>query len=114
MAKSRASKCDWCGTKVLEDDGFRLVKPVHNLIATFDRLEHVVPWIMKGPDWHIASGGVELPPDAPTVDSQTGEELGDEPVYLVRHRGEHRIADAFANIDNALEWAKAGGRFAQP
>ena len=48
------------------------------------------------------------------MDSQTGEELGDEPVYLVRHRGEHRIADAFANIDNALEWAKAGGRFAQP
>ena len=111
MSKSRGKKCDWCGTEVLEDDGWRLIKPAHSLMATFDRLEHVVPWIMKGPDWHIAKGGVALPDDAPNVDSQTGEELGDDPVYLIRHRDEHRIADAFVNTDNALEWAKAGGRY---
>jgi len=111
MAKSKAGQCDWCHVEVLDDDGFRLIKPKHKLIATFDRLEHVVPWIMKGPDWHIAKAGLEIPDDVPTVDSQTGEELGDDPVLLVRHRGDIRVADAFANTDNALEWAKAGGRY---
>ena len=31
---------------------------------------------------------------------------------LVRHRGEHRIADDFCSADHMLEWAKAGGRWA--
>jgi hypothetical protein len=30
---------------------------------------------------------------------------------LIRHRGEHRIADAFCGTDHLLEWAKAGGRW---
>jgi hypothetical protein len=32
-------------------------------------------------------------------------------VLLIRHRGEHRIADAFCGADHLLEWAKAGGRW---
>jgi hypothetical protein len=32
-------------------------------------------------------------------------------VLLVRHRGEHRIPDAFCSLDHAAEWAKAGGRW---
>jgi hypothetical protein len=35
-------------------------------------------------------------------------------VLLVRHRGEHRIADAFCGIDHVLAWAKAGGRWQRP
>jgi hypothetical protein len=33
-------------------------------------------------------------------------------VVLVRHRGEHRIPDAFCSPDHMSEWAKAGGRWA--
>jgi hypothetical protein len=29
----------------------------------------------------------------------------------MRHRAEHRIADAFCSVDHLLEWAKAGGRW---
>ena len=41
-----------------------------------------------------------------------GEPLGDVQVVLVRHRGEHRIPDAFCSADHLAEWAKAGGRWA--
>jgi hypothetical protein len=33
-------------------------------------------------------------------------------VVLVRHRGEHRIADAFCGTAHLMEWAKRGGRWA--
>ena len=42
---------------------------------------------------------------------QCGDALGDTRVLLVRHRGEHRIADAFCGVEHLLEWAKAGGRW---
>jgi hypothetical protein len=32
-------------------------------------------------------------------------------VLLVRHRGEHRVADGFCSVDHLNEWAKAGGRW---
>jgi hypothetical protein len=32
-------------------------------------------------------------------------------VLLVRHRGAHRIGDAFCGTPHLLEWAKAGGRW---
>ena len=40
-----------------------------------------------------------------------GGPLGGRRVLLVRHRGEHRIADAFCDLDHLLDWAKAGGRW---
>ena len=40
-----------------------------------------------------------------------GAVLGDVYVLLVRHRGEHRIRDAFCSADHMAEWAKAGGRW---
>ncbi len=58
MAKK--GRCDWCGTEVLEGDGYRLIQPKRNLGATFCRLEHVVPWLMKKNDWHIWDD-VEVP-----------------------------------------------------
>jgi hypothetical protein len=32
-------------------------------------------------------------------------------VLLVRHRGEHRVADDFCSVEHMGEWAKAGGRW---
>ena len=110
MAKK--GKCDWCGVGVPEEDGIRLIQPKRNLGATFDRLEHVVPWLMKGrPQWHIWKD-VEVPEGVAPVDAHTGEELDDDAIYLVKHRGDARIADGFVDTDSLLAWAKAGGRFA--
>jgi hypothetical protein len=110
MAKK--GKCDWCGVGVPEDDGFRLIQPKRNLGATFCRLEHVVPWLMKPrPQWHIWKA-VEVPADAALLDAHTGEELEDDAIYLVRHRGDLRIPDGFTDPDSALAWAKSGGRYA--
>jgi hypothetical protein len=37
--------------------------------------------------------------------------LDDDRIVLVRHRGEHRIADGFCSTDHMVEWAKSGGRW---
>jgi hypothetical protein len=37
--------------------------------------------------------------------------LIDTHVLLVRHRGEHRVADGFCSVDHMTAWAKAGGRW---
>ena len=110
MAKK--GRCDWCGTEVLETEGFRLIQPKRNLGATFDRLEHVVPWLMKKNDWHIWDN-VEVPDAVSPVSAQSGVELNDSAYYLVSHRGDERIADGFDTTEEALEWAKAGGRWAK-
>jgi len=107
----KKGKCDWCGVGVPEDDGIRLLWPRRNLGATFDRLEHVVPWIMQKNDWHIWDR-VEVPEGASLVCAQTGKELDEDAIYLVKHRGEARIPDGFVDLEAALAWAKAGGRFA--
>jgi hypothetical protein len=43
--------------------------------------------------------------------AECGTALGDQGVELVRHRGEHRIADAFCSVEHLAGWAKAGGRW---
>jgi hypothetical protein len=80
--------------------------------AVFCRLEHVVPWAMQGAHWE---------PGDPDESSELmrglnecahcGTALGDVRVALVRHRGEHRIPDAFCSAGHAADWAKAGGRW---
>ena len=97
----------------LEDgDGFRAAEPVGERRAAFCRLEHVVPWAMQGPHWEAGN-----PPEpaglAESLDScaQCGAALADVYLLLVRHRGEHRIPDAFCSVDHLLAWAKAGGRW---
>jgi len=37
--------------------------------------------------------------------------LPDTRLVLVRHRGEHRIPDAFCSVDHLDAWARAGGRW---
>jgi hypothetical protein len=104
--------CTWCGTSVEDDDGFRAYEPAGDRRATFCRLEHVIPWAIRGPHWE--AGELDEPPAAgtgPRTCAHCDRELGDVHVLLVRHRGENRIPDDFCSVGHLLEWAKAGGRW---
>ena len=108
-----SQSCSWCGVEVAPDSGFRATEPAAGKVAIFCRLEHIVPWGIQGPEW--SEGKLD------GVDDDNGWGLGrcaqctaplDESyVLLVRHRGEHRIADVFCDAGHLLEWAKAGGRW---
>jgi hypothetical protein len=104
--------CDWCGERVSPDDGFRAAEPAGERVASFCRLEHVVPWAIQGAHWR--AGALPAPlPDGTELEACAlcGAPAGQAPVLLVRHRGEHRIADAFCTTAHLLDWAKKGGRF---
>ena len=61
----------------------------------FCRLEHVIPWSIQGAHWD--AGTLTEPPsldEGVTRCSHCEAELTDTHVLLVRHRGEHRVADA--------------------
>jgi hypothetical protein len=109
---SRQERCTWCGRRVERDDGFRLGEEPGERSAVFCRLEHVVPWALQGAHWE--AGSPEEPPSlARGLDTcaQCGTELDDVRITLVRHRGEHRIPDAFCSVGHAADWARAGGRW---
>lgn len=96
---------------VAADEGFRAAEAETDRVAVFCRLEHVVPWIMRGARWEPArvlddDDGVAL-----GVCALCGSEVGPGRVLLVRHRGRHRIGDAFCRVEHLLEWAKRGGRW---
>ncbi|CAN5240896.1 hypothetical protein BH24ACT23_BH24ACT23_10410 [soil metagenome] len=102
--------CTWCGQAVEAGDGFRAYEPAGERRAAFCRLEHVVPWALKGAHW---DAGPE-PPDlggGPFSCSECGKELGEVRIDLVRHRSEHRIGDHFCSVDHLSAWAKSGGRW---
>jgi hypothetical protein len=102
-------QCTWCGAEVESDDGFRAYEPAGERRAVFCRLEHLIPWSIQGAHWE--AGVMSEPSPGATSCSHCGAELGDARVLLVRHRGEHRVADAFCSVDHMAEWAKAGGRW---
>jgi len=105
--------CSWCGVEVRDDEGFRAAEPAGERRAVFCRLEHIVPWAIQGAHWE--PGTVLRPGDSREALGRCvrcGKRLEDTYVLLVRHRGEHRIADGFCGVDHLLEWAKAGGRWA--
>ena len=107
-----AERCTWCGNAVDREEGFRLEEEPGERHAVFCRLEHVVPWSIQGAHWE--AGALREPrdiEDSLTACAQCGEPLGDVHVVLVRHRGEHRIPDAFCSVGHLAEWAKAGGRW---
>jgi recombinational DNA repair protein (RecF pathway) len=106
----QSTRCSWCGRTVEPDEGWRVRESPGARVAAFCRLEHVVPWSIQGAPWEAG----ELDgPDAEGVDScaRCGERLGEVRVTVVRHRGAHRIPDAFCSVDHLAEWAKAGGRW---
>jgi hypothetical protein len=44
--------CSWCGDDVDPDDGFRAYEPpAGGRRAVFCRIEHIVPWAIKGSRW---------------------------------------------------------------
>jgi hypothetical protein len=106
--------CSWCGEAVERDDGYRVAEAPGERRAVFCRLEHVVPWFIQGPTW---DAGLPEEPSGLTGSieecAQCGEPLGDVHVVLVRHRGEHRVPDAFCSAEHLAEWAKSGGRWRQ-
>jgi len=105
--------CTWCGAPVEPHDGYRLAEPSGDRRASFCRLEHVVPWAIQGAHWLPG-----LPREPAAIEAsltecaRCGDPLPDTRVLLVRHRGEHRIPDAFCSVDHLAAWAKAGGRYA--
>lgn len=110
--KGGKRRCDWCGVKLTEEVGYRLLWPEKSLGTAFCRLEHVVPFLMQKDQWHIWEG-VRVPDGAPELSTASGNELGEDALYLVHHRGEHRIADSFDGKEEVLQWARAGGHFAR-
>ena len=95
-----------------DDDGFRAYEPEGERRAVFCRLEHVIPWAMQ--DAHWEAGELDEPPsldEGATQCSHCDAELGDVHVLLVRHRGEHRVADGFCSVEHMQQWAKTGGRY---
>jgi hypothetical protein len=103
-------RCTWCGTSAEADDGFRLYEPAGARKATFCRLEHIVPWAIRGAHWE-AGELTAATGDEPRTCSHCGTPLGEVHVLLVRHRGDHRVTDDFCGVDHLLAWAKAGGRW---
>jgi hypothetical protein len=103
-----SDRCAWCGRDVAPDDGFRAYEPAGSRQAAFCRLEHVVPWAIRGAAWEAGP-----PVDDPALEACAwcGGALPDAHVLLVRSRGEHRIDDGFCSVGHLLEWAKAGGRY---
>ncbi|HVW16700.1 MAG TPA: hypothetical protein VHB30_00485 [Solirubrobacteraceae bacterium] len=105
--------CNWCDAPVGRDEGFRASRPGVGERAVFCRLEHVVPWLLRGASWEAGSGLEPGDDDAGLGRcALCGERLGEERVLLVRHRGAHRIADGFCGTEHMLTWAKSGGRWA--
>jgi hypothetical protein len=97
--------CSWCGAAVETDDGFRAYEPAGERRAVFCRLEHIVPWAIRGAAWE---------PGGPPEDARqaTCSWCGaDALIDLRRSRGEHEVPDAFCSVAHLLEWAKAGGRY---
>ena len=111
MAAQSTDRCSWCGNPVDADDGWRLEEIPGAHRAAFCRLEHAVPWAMRGAHWDPGETGAGG--SAPARCARCGEPLGDVRLVLVRHRGEHRIADAFCSVDHMADWAKSGGRWGQ-
>jgi hypothetical protein len=113
MGAESTDSCSWCGNAIEREDGWRAQEVPGMRKAAFCRLEHVFPWKVQGPHWE--PGEIEEPrglTDSAEACAHCGETLDDVQVVLVRHRGEHRIADAFCSVDHMAEWAKAGGRWA--
>ena len=109
---SPSERCSWCGSRVEAGDGFRAAEHPGERMAVFCRLEHIVPWSFRGAYWD--AGTPDEPATATAAQQECahcGQSLDDVYVLLVRHRGDHRVPDAFCSAGHLAEWAKGGGRW---
>ncbi|MGH2843728.1 MAG: hypothetical protein ACRDKL_09115 [Solirubrobacteraceae bacterium] len=103
--------CIWCAAAVTLDSGFRAHRTADGRCASFCRLEHVVPWVLRGARW-VPGGCIEpAPAERPGACAHCGCRLGDDLVLLVHHRGVDRIGDGFCTLEHLRAWANAGGRW---
>jgi hypothetical protein len=112
MASQSTESCTWCGSEIELTDGWRLQEVPGARRAAFCRLEHVVPWALRGAHWE--AGEIDEPRGlADSIDrcAHCEQPLTDVYLVLVRHRGEHRVPDGFCSVDHLEAWAKAGGRW---
>jgi hypothetical protein len=112
MASQSTETCSWCDNGIDPGDGWRLQEVPGARRAAFCRLEHVVPWALRGAHWD--PGEIDEPSgvlESAGVCSRCEQPLTDVRLLLVRHRGQHRIPDAFCSVDHLGAWAKAGGRW---
>jgi hypothetical protein len=105
------SKCSWCGESIEPDDGWRAYEPAGARRAAFCRLEHVVPWVLTEARWEAGETPADAAAASPNRCAHCDSELTETLVLAVRHRGQHRIADAFCSVDHLRSWAAAGGRW---
>jgi hypothetical protein len=110
MGAESTAQCTWCGEPVERGDGWRVLEIPGARSAVFCRLEHVVPWHIQGSRWEAGDAGEPAVGELEHC-SHCGEPLGDVRVLAIRHRGEHRIPDAFCSADHLAAWARAGGRW---
>jgi hypothetical protein len=103
--------CSWCGVEIERDSGFRLSEGFGARRAAFCRLEHIVPWAIRGPHWEPAKPQGSARAPAFESCSACGGPLDETQLVLIRHRAEHRVPDPFCSIDHLLGWAKGGGRW---
>ena len=112
MGDQFTASCSWCGRDIEPSDGWRAEEVPGARRAAFCRLEHIVPWAIQGAHWEAGEldepGGMT---DDLEACAHCGTVLGDVYVVLVRHRGEHRVPDAFCSAGHLSEWAKSGGRW---
>jgi hypothetical protein len=124
MARQSSDHCSWCGRAIEREDGWRLHEVPGARRAAFCRLEHIVPWAIQGAHWSpLPPSEADAEPSGLWLEeageisgslddcSLCGEALSEVRLVLVRHRGKHRIPDAFCSVDHLAEWAKAGGRW---
>ena len=104
--------CSWCGTRVCADEGFRAYEGAGERVATFCRLEHVVPWAIKGAHWEdMPRGEAQLHIPVVQACSYCDAKLREINLVLIHHRGDLRIPDPFCSVDHLRQWATAGGHW---
>ena len=72
--------CTWCGAEVEPDDGFRAYEPAGDRRAVFCRLEHLIPWSLKGAHWEAGEMGEPPALDEGAAVSRLGADVGGIPM----------------------------------
>jgi hypothetical protein len=67
--------------------------------------------VIRDARWEAGPPDRSAPADPDARCAHCEAEVGEVHVLLVRHRGEHRIADSFCDVEHLAAWAKAGGRW---